>query len=76
MRSRVAMGVVALALVAGIAACSGPKPQEFGKADIDAIRQAIQDFAAAEAAHILGQEPRTEEGDAEGERLTGARDLR
>ena len=47
MHSRFAMGAVVLAVVVGIAACSGPKPQEFGKADIDAIKQATQDFVAA-----------------------------
>jgi ketosteroid isomerase-like protein len=47
MHSRFAMGAVVLAVVVGIAACSAPKPQEFGKPDIDAIRQGIQDFVAA-----------------------------
>jgi uncharacterized protein (TIGR02246 family) len=47
MHSRFAMGAVVLAVVVGIAACSAPKPQEFGKPDIDAIKQAMQDFVTA-----------------------------
>lgn len=52
MRARF-LGVLAVAAAIGMAACSGPKVKEFGKADQDAIRKLVQDFVAAYNAHDL-----------------------
>jgi uncharacterized protein (TIGR02246 family) len=42
-------GIAALVIVAaaGVAACSGPQPPEFGKNDVNAITKLAQDFTAA-----------------------------
>jgi ketosteroid isomerase-like protein len=40
--------LLALVTTAGLAACSGPGPsQEFGRADVDQIKQMLRDFVAA-----------------------------
>jgi len=47
MRQR-SIRLCALVLAVGLAACSGSAPsQEFGKPDVDQIRQMVQDFTAA-----------------------------
>jgi ketosteroid isomerase-like protein len=46
MRSRLAP-IFVLAVGIYLAACAGPAPQEFGKADVGQIKAMIQDFVAA-----------------------------
>ena len=44
---RYAAPIAALVLTLGVSACAGPKPQEFTRADADAIRKSTTDFTAA-----------------------------
>lgn len=56
MRLRCVRVLVAVVAAATLAACGGPAPsQEFGKADVDQIKQMVRDFAAAYNAKDVGK---------------------
>jgi ketosteroid isomerase-like protein len=44
---RISALIIATGAAVALAACSGPKPQEFGRAEVNAITKQVQDFVAA-----------------------------